>query len=234
VVVQAGVGIVDAEIECAEAMVCAVLARHRRSVGPARLRLTVLATGRGLIQVNLPVHGAAARIQVPAKTLVGAISGAAVRLDRQIRRLTTMWEPWPWPDLERPPLGVAGAAPVTRRKTYHLRLATPCQARASMDALDYDAFLFRDAQTGEDAIVYRSGPTGLSLARQRSMHPPPVPSAVALTVNPRRTPVLHADQAAQWLADGWLPFVFYTDQDTGRGSLLYRRYDGDLGLVTAA
>jgi hypothetical protein len=36
------------------------------------------------------------------------------------------------------------------------------------------------------------------------------------------------------LGDGWLPFVFYTDQDTGRGSLLYRRYDGGLGLVTAA
>ncbi len=103
-----------------------------------------------------------------------------------------------------------------------------------MDALDYDAFLFRDAQTGEDAIVYRSGPTGLSLARQRSMHPPSLPEAVALTVNPRRTPVLTPDRAAQWLGDGWLPFVFYTDQDSGRGSLLYRRYDGQLGLIVAA
>ncbi|WP_406108004.1 hypothetical protein [Micromonospora globbae] len=30
------------------------------------------------------------------------------------------------------------------------------------------------------------------------------------------------------------PFVFYTDRDTRRGTLLYRRYDGDLGLVAPA
>jgi hypothetical protein len=234
VVVQAGSGVSDAEIECAEAMVGAVLARHRRAVGPARLRVSTSTSGAGLIQVNLPVHGAPARIQVPAGTVIGAISAAAVRLDRQIRRLTTTWQPWPWPDPERAPLGVAGVAPVVRRKAYRLRTATPCQARASMDAWDYDAFLFADAQTGEDAIVYRSGPTGLSLARQRTMHPPSLPPSVTLTVNPRRTPTLGTDQAIRWLTEGWLPFVFYTDQDSARGTMLYRRYDGNLGLVTSA
>ncbi|MBO1414556.1 sigma 54 modulation/S30EA ribosomal C-terminal domain-containing protein, partial [Streptomyces sp. FH025] len=30
------------------------------------------------------------------------------------------------------------------------------------------------------------------------------------------------------------PFVFYTDTSTGRGNVLYRRYDGHYGLITPA
>jgi hypothetical protein len=32
-------------------------------------------------------------------------------------------------------------------------------------AMDYDVHLFTDAATGEDAVVYRAGPSGLRLAR---------------------------------------------------------------------
>jgi len=39
-------------------------------------------------------------------------------------------------------------------------------------------------------------------------------------------------EASRRLARGWLPYVFYTDAVNGRGQLLYRRHDGDLGLVT--
>lgn len=39
-------------------------------------------------------------------------------------------------------------------------------------------------------------------------------------------------QAARLLAATAATFVFYTDRDTGRGKLLYRRYDGGLGLVS--
>ena len=107
----------------------------------------------------------------------------------------------------------------------------PCQAAARLNAMDYDAYLYTDAETGEEAIVYRAGPAGLALARQRSMHPPSLPVRLPLTVNPRKTPVLTPAQAAAHLADGWLPHLFYTDVNTGRGNLLYRRYDGQLGLI---
>jgi hypothetical protein len=53
-----------------------------------------------------------------------------------------------------------------------------------------------------------------------------------VVVNPRRVPALTATQAADRLAAGWLPFLFYTDRDTRRGNLLYRRYDGNLSLIT--
>lgn len=41
-----------------------------------------------------------------------------------------------------------------------------------MDALDFDAHLFTDADTGETAIVYWAGPLGVRMARQHHVHPP--------------------------------------------------------------
>lgn len=98
--------------------------------------------------------------------------------------------------------------------------------------MDYDAHLFTDAETSEDAVIYRAGQTGLRLARQRSMRPPSTPVNLPLTVNPRKTPTLTLPQAADRLAEGWLPFAFYTDHDSRRGNLLYRRYDGNLGPIS--
>ncbi len=201
----------------------------------ARVRFTSGAcAGPALVQVNLRVHGAPARIQVAGPSASVALDRAATRLERQIRRLTTTFEPWPWPDPQRRSLGLPSAGAIARHKQYPLLVGSPCQASAFMNAMDYDVMLYTDAETGEDAVVYRSGPTGLRLARQRSMRPPSMPVTLPLTVNAHRIPTLAPAAAARWLADGWLPHVFFTDAASGRGALLYRRYDGDLGLITAA
>ncbi|GGK63305.1 hypothetical protein GCM10011591_39490 [Nocardia camponoti] len=100
-----------------------------------------------------------------------------------------------------------------------------------MDAMDYDVYLFTDAPTGEDAIVYRAGPIGLRLARQHRMHPPDLSAHLPVTINPHATPSLYEKQAVHRLCHHGLPFLFFTDSDTGRGHLLYRRYDGDLTLI---
>ncbi|MBT2381356.1 sigma 54 modulation/S30EA ribosomal C-terminal domain-containing protein [Streptomyces sp. ISL-111] len=42
------------------------------------------------------------------------------------------------------------------------------------------------------------------------------------------------DGAAQRLRLTGLPFVFFHDTGTGRGSVLYHRYDGHYGLITPA
>jgi hypothetical protein len=194
--IKGGVG--EAERDCATAMISAVLTRHRHRVEHARLRLAGAncADGPGLVQVNMRVCGAPARIQVAGPTMATAIAAAAARLHRQITRLTTAWEPWPWPDPERRVLGVPSDGAISRLKSYRLRAGMPCQAAAFMNAMDYDVFLYTDAETGEDAIVYRSGPTGLCLARQKTRHPPPLPVTLPLTVNPRRTARLTPAQAA--------------------------------------
>lgn len=223
------------ERDSAQSMVTAVVGRFQRAAGPARMRVTAAACagGPGLLRV-ICLCGASARVQVPGRTVASAIGVAAARLARQLGRLTTAWEPWPWPDPQRRALATPGEGRIARLKTVRLYAGTVCQAAAIMSAMDYDEYLYTDSETGEDAVVYRAGPRGLTLARQRTMRPPTLPSLLPLTVNPRKTPILTASQAATRLADGWLPFVFYTDPDTRRGNLLYRRYDGDLGLIAPA
>jgi hypothetical protein len=41
-------------------------------------------------------------------------------------------------------------------------------------------------------------------------------------------------QATQRLDDGGEPFVFFANAMTGRGNVVYRRYDGNYGLITPA
>lgn len=87
-------------------------------------------------------------------------------------------------------------------------------------------------------MVYRAGPSGLRLARQHHVFPQdghvvaPQPPPVPLIVNSRPTPVLTEAAAVDRAREHGLPFLFFTDQATGRGQLLYSRYDGNLGLIT--
>ncbi|MEU7867225.1 sigma 54 modulation/S30EA ribosomal C-terminal domain-containing protein [Dactylosporangium sp. NPDC049140] len=223
------------ERTAAEALFGALAVRHRVG-GALRVRLTGAAVPGGpmLVQANLRLFGAPARIQVAGRDPAEAIAAGAARLDRQVRRLSAAWEPWPWPDPERRPLAVPGRPSITRSKSPRLYRRSFCQAAAHLAAMDYDAFLFIDAATGEDALVHRAGPTGLQLTRQRSMHPAAGPGTPPPTVNPRRPPVLSPEAAAARMAEGWLPFLFFTDAGTGRGCLVYRRYDGGTGLVRPA
>ncbi|MFI5909838.1 sigma 54 modulation/S30EA ribosomal C-terminal domain-containing protein [Dactylosporangium sp. NPDC051541] len=216
----------------AEALFGALATRHRLD-DDLRLRVTGAAEPGGpmVVQANLRLFGAPARIQVAGRDPAEALAVGAARLDRQVRRLSTAWEPWPWPDPERRALAVPGRPVISRVKTPQLYRRCVCQAAAHLAAMDYDAYLFIDSATGEDAVVHRAGPTGLQLTRQRSMHPADFPGVPAPTVNPRRPPVLSPSAAASRMTEGWLPFLFFTDPSTGRGNLVYRRYDGGIGLV---
>ncbi|MCV7145320.1 sigma 54 modulation/S30EA ribosomal C-terminal domain-containing protein [Mycobacterium riyadhense] len=210
----------------------------RGITGGARVRVTGGNCDRGpiVVQVNLQVGGTAARVQA-VTSREQEVLPAIARLDRQIGRLSEPWRPRPWPDRTRRALAGAGDGVITRRKAYELQRATPIQAVAVMDAMDYDAHLFTDADSGEDAVVYRAGPSGLRLARQRRMHPPVLSHGdsstfVPLIVNPRPTPTLTETAAMDRMRAYGPAFLFFTDAATGRGRLLYRRYDGNLGLIT--
>jgi hypothetical protein len=226
-------GVDDADRDSLAAAVRVVLDRHDGVDGPVRLRLTGAPCpgGPALVQINLTLVGRPARVEVPGRSVAGAIQVAASRLCRQLDRLTGAWQVWPWPDPHRRPLGLPGAGSLARHKPFALEVCDPDRASVVLGAMDYDAHLFTDRETGEDAVVYRSGPSGLRLARQRSMHPA-AGSPEAMTVSPHRVPTLRPREAARWLADGWLPFLFFTDRASGRGRLLYRRYDGGLGLIS--
>ncbi|ORB88653.1 hypothetical protein B1T49_04560 [Mycobacterium persicum] len=217
-----------------------VLAHHEIS-GGARGRLKTGACGRGplIMQVNLRVGELPARV-LAVTTGIDDLTPALLRLDRHIARMYGQWRPRPWPDPTRRLLTIATGAVVVRRKSVVPQRTTPLEAVAVMDAMDYDAHLFTDVETGEDAVVYRAGPSGLRLARQRHVYPPgwawssstsePV---VPLIVNSRLTPCLTEDAAVHRAGEHRLQLLFFTDPATGRGNLLYPRYDGNLGLITA-
>jgi len=213
---------------------------HRGITGGARVRLTTAnRAGRPmLVQVNLWVRDTPVRVQTVTADR-DDLPSALLRLDRQIVRVRARCRPRPWSDRTRRVLTAPAEAVIIRRKSVRLLLGTPLEAVAVMDAMDYDVHLFTDAETGEDAVVYRAGPSGLRLARQRRVYPPgwswsprtaspPVP----LIVNSRPTPTLTEAAAVSRLCEHGLRFLFFTDPATGRGHLLYPRYDGNLGLVT--
>ncbi|MGA6207336.1 sigma 54 modulation/S30EA ribosomal C-terminal domain-containing protein [Nocardia testacea] len=200
--------------------------------GAVRLRITAPARGPMVIQVNLCIGETAARVQTLTRRDGDALS-TVVRLERQIAALRGTRQPRPWPDPTRRPLDTPGPGRLVRRKPVQVVTGRPSGAAVVMDAMDYDTHLFIDTDTGEDAIVYRAGPSGLRLARCRSVHPPlPAPGGPwPFTVNPRPAPPLTEAGAVARLCEHGLPFLFYTDPGTGRGRLLYRRYDTDLALV---
>ncbi|KAA8958764.1 sigma 54 modulation/S30EA ribosomal C-terminal domain-containing protein [Mycobacterium sp.] len=214
---------------------------HQGITGGARVRLAPANCARGpmLVQVNLRVRATPTRVQAVTRGR-DDLSSALARLDRQIVRVRAAWRPRPWPDRTRLMLTAPADAVITRRKPVRLLRGSPAQAVVEMDAMDYDVHLFTDAETGEDAVVYRAGPSGLRLARQRRMCPPGwscLPPTgcvqpVSLVVNSRPTPMFAEDAAVMRLRAHGLRFLFFTNPATGRGQLLYPRYDGNLGLVT--
>ena len=58
------------------------------------------------------------------------------------------------------------------------------------------------------------------------------PIAIDLTVVDSVPPTATVDEAIGQLEDGGQQFVFFADAETGRGNVVYRRYDGDYGLLT--
>lgn len=217
---------------------------HRGMTEGARVRLSMMYHDDGpvLVQVNLQVRDTPTRMQAVTGS-VDELEAALTRLDRQIVRMWAPWRPRPWPDRTRRIMSATGGDPVIgRRKLVALQSMTPLAAVMAMDAMDFDVHMFTDEETGEDAVVYRAGPSGLRLARQRRIYPPgwswspptEAPPPVPLIVNSRPTPVLTEVDAVTRMCEHSLRFLFFTDSNTGRGQLLYPRYDGSLGLIAPA
>ncbi|WP_245545782.1 sigma 54 modulation/S30EA ribosomal C-terminal domain-containing protein [Nocardia higoensis] len=221
-----------------------VLRRHHLDV-PARVRITAPAPlgaddrdRPNVVQANVRLPHTPARVQVTGPRGF-AVTFAVERLDRQLTRLAAR-RGRDWPDPARPPLAeVTATRPIVRRKRCTLLIGTPAEAAAVMDAMDYDAHLFTDSDTGEDAIVCWTQPVGVTLIRQRSIaqvgeRDQDLLDSVPLRVRSEPAPVLTESEAVEHLCGRGQALLFFTDARTGRGRLLYRRYDGDLTIVAPA
>lgn len=129
---------------------------------------------------------------------------------------------------------------VVRHKSFALPRETPDEAAFEMDLMDYDFHLFTDLETGEDCLVHRSAASGASGGQgfrlaQVSPHPEVGAMSVApMTVSSQPAPVMDLPSARRRLEALGDRFVFFADDRTGRGNVLYHRYDGHYGLITPA
>lgn len=108
------------------------------------------------------------------------------------------------------------------------------QAVAEMDDLGLEFHLFTEAATGQDAVVYRDGPTGLRLTRAAGGPDPAGSHTVAVTASLQPAPLLDTAEAIERLRLTGLPFLFYIDADHERANVLYHRDDGAYGLIDPA
>ncbi|MEV7603695.1 sigma 54 modulation/S30EA ribosomal C-terminal domain-containing protein [Kitasatospora sp. NPDC089797] len=196
-----------------------------------RIRLAAVAGG-ALAQVNAEVDGRRIRVQRAAAEAGDSLDRVADCLLDRIRAVTGAWVPRPWSAAQPPVplLPLAGGRRIVRRKDPSLVWCTPEAAARTMDAMDYDIHLFTDPATETDAVVYRVGPTGYRLAR--TMPAGPFGRRTApITLSPHGAPLLTERQAVERLERAELPFLFYAHPAGGRGRVLYRRFDGHLGLL---
>ncbi|MER7706045.1 sigma 54 modulation/S30EA ribosomal C-terminal domain-containing protein [Kitasatospora sp. NPDC097605] len=209
-----------------------------------------------LTQVNAEVDGRRIRVQEAAADLGEALDRLTEGLRARMGAVTSGWTPRPWPRRTRARALLTAAGPaapagpeaavarpelpypawpqrIVRRKRAQLVWCSPDAAARTMDAMDFDIHLFTDPATETDAVVYRVGPTGYRLARTVAAGPPTRPAA-PLTLSPCGAPELTEDQAVRRLTAAELPYLFFAQPGSGRGRVLYRRFDGGLGLIAAA
>jgi hypothetical protein len=238
--------------ERARRRVVRLIERFGDKVLHTRIRLTRQpdpAVARPVVaQANLNVDGRMVRVQVAAATGDEAVNLLVGRLRSRLTRLKQHWEarrggqptggPHDWRHAavptSRPPYypRPADQRQIIRHKSFSPARISPDEAAWEMYRMDYDFHLFTEAATGGDAVIYRGGTTGLRLARLESGPKWLDLSAVPITLSPHPAPLLTVAEAVQRLdGTGW-PFVFFADAHTGRGTVIYRRYDGHYGLIT--
>lgn len=198
---------------------------------------------------DVRMSGHTVRARVEAESMAQAVDALAERLKQQLRRhvdrLETRsrvpadvapgeWRRGAWTP-PRPPRSwrAAGEREVARRKSFALEPKSAVEAAAAMEALDHDFFLFRDADTGADSVIYRRDDDRLAVIAPQDA--PQVSSGEPPTREPSRysEPLDLADAISKMDALNHR-FLYFTDTSTGRGAVLYLRYDGHYGLIEPA
>lgn len=195
-------------------------------------------------EATADIDGTIVRATSIAPTMVEAVDDLEERLRRQLvhledrtrtRHRWTALAPeheWRHGDLPRRRTAFfrrpAENREIVRRKSFASAPMTVDEAAYEMDLLDHDFFVYRDVDTGRPALVHRLDGGGYGV-QGAAPHPGPTPQAtVARESGP---PTLTDDEARARLDADDEPFVFYLDEATGEGRVIYLRYDGHYGIV---
>lgn len=129
------------------------------------------------------------------------------------------------------PAGQATSAPDDRRVVSHQTYAgglTLDEAIGDMAAGDLDFYLFVDSDCGIDSLL--SHPDNRTELQRLALAPPPTSTDVDVVDRP--VPVLSVAVALERLEAGGESFLFFEEETTARGAVVYHRWDGDTGLLT--
>ncbi len=121
---------------------------------------------------------------------------------------------------------------LVRHKTFAIDELTPDEAAFDMDQLDYDFHLFRDLASDEDSMLERLPGGTYRLTRLHDSDVDLGPVAIPLTIAASPPPELSVHQAIERLGAEGEDHLFFANTATGRGNVMYRRYDGHYGLLT--
>lgn len=209
---------------------------------PARSR-------RALAQASVDINGQVVRSHVAAHELHEAVDllerRLADRIEHRAQRIEALRrhtpgraEPGLWrhgdlptvrPEFfDRPP----EERRLVRHKAFFAAEQSVDEAMFDMDLLDYDFYLFSDLATGDDSLLERCPSAICRLHRLQPVVGERATSAYEVETDPAPAPVLTTDEAIERLAGTGSRFVFFAGADSGRGRVVYRRYDGHYGLIT--
>jgi len=113
------------------------------------------------------------------------------------------------------------------------RLIRTQAAAADAELMDYDFHLFTERSTGEDSVIYRTA-DGYRPALAHARNGLPGTVDPSITVSKMPAPRLSVTEAAARLEAAGQSFLFFVNAGTGRGNLIYHRYDGNYGLIAPA
>lgn len=198
-------------------------------------------------QINL--NGHILRGHVAAAGMPQAIDGLAARLRRQIgrfvdrhetlsRRSATL-EPGEWRHEVRERLrarpSFARRAPedreIVRRKAFAIDSIDRAQAAAEMLDLDHEFYLFRDRDTDGDAVIYRRPDGAIGLIDASRVDDRPDDREGFKRQRSRFDEPITLERAVAEMNALHHHFLFFVRAQTGRGNVIYLRYDGNYGLI---
>jgi ribosome-associated translation inhibitor RaiA len=200
-----------------------------------------------IAQVTVDINGEIVRVQRGAHAMREAIDLLQARLRGKIehraqhrhalRNRPACSPPGEWrhgdppgerPDyFDRPP----DERELVRHKTHVTSELTPDEAAFDMEQLDFDFYLFRDLASGDDALLEHVSDGLYRLTRVRPAPNGTGPTSVELKVSDLPVPVLGLDEAIERISAAGERFVLFENAETGRGNVIYRRYDGHYGLI---
>ena len=199
---------------------------------PARQRPALAEATLDVNGNQVRAHVAAGRLEEAIDLLEGRLRRNMAKSAERVDRETVRHAPEPRPEhrpehLDRP----VDEREVVRHKTFALQPMRWDEAAFDLDVLGHDFYLFTELDTSAECVVCHRDTGGIEIMPGDDAAAVALHAVEDLAVGPV-APVLRLDEAEERLDVGHEPFVFFVDAESGRGNVVYRRFDGHYGLIT--